>query len=186
MNDKRFYCLGPTWGKKWFWGQVNMHPYNEFHKKGMLGFKDVLEVEIDAGTTAGDFLWNSHSYMIVSRKVINIWKQFDKFETYRVKISGKASPASYTGVVFLGRGGPFDPEKSKTVYSNSLNHEGKPAILKVEGMYFDDTQWDGSDLFTIDEFPLIGVVTEQVVKAMKKAKITNCKYISLEEYGVYK
>ncbi len=179
--ENKFYELGPTYGKKWFWGQVNLHPGNEFFKIGLVGFKGVVEVEIDAGTTAGDFLWNSHGLIIISQKVINIWNQFEKFETYRVVIENKKTPFDYQGVVFLGRGGPFDPVESKAVYSKSLNDEGKPAIIKQDGMYFDDSQWDGSDLFTINDFPHIAIVTERVVKIMKKVKLTNCKYTPIEE-----
>lgn len=97
MRNK-FYDLGPTFEKKWFWGQVDLDPSNEFYIKGMVGFKDVVSVKIDSGSKAGDFLWNSHNLVIVSEKVLDVWKQFSKFETYRVNISGRASPTGYTGV----------------------------------------------------------------------------------------
>ena len=58
--------------------------------------------------------------------------------------------------------------------------------IKVEGYYFDETKWDGSDLCAIDEFPMANLVTERVAKAMKKAKVTNCKYIPLEKMGIFK
>jgi len=181
MNTK-FFSLGPTWGKKWYWGQVKLDPNDRFFKKGMLDFAGVVEIEIDAGTTPSDFLWNSHNLIIASQKVIDLWKELGDFETYWVKIGGKASPAGYTGVVFLGKGGSFDPVRSKVVYSQSLNDEGKPAIMKIKGFYFDVSKWDGSNLFRVDGFPHLHLATEQVVRVMRKAKITNCYYQPLEEF----
>jgi len=181
LNDTRFYCLGTTFGRKWFWGQVDLDPDNEFYVKGMVGFRGVVKVEIDAGTTAGDFLWNSHNLVIVSQRILDIWKQFGKFETYGVKVSGKASTTSYTGVVILGRGGPLDIKRSEAEIKYDLRPNGKPSIMGVHGLYFHEDKWDRSDLFTIDEFPLGCIVTERVAKAMKKARITNCKYTPVEE-----
>jgi hypothetical protein len=181
--ENKFYILEPTFANKWFWGQVNLDPDDKFFRKAMVGFKGVVDIEIDAGGVAGDFLWNSHGLIVVTEKVLDIWKDFRKFETYRVKIGGKASPAGYTGVVFLGHGGPFDPVKSRVVYSKILGSNGKPGIDKVDGWYFDETKWDGSDLLTIDDLPHRPIATERVIKLMKQAKVTNCYYQPIEKYG---
>ena len=178
--DSKFFSLGPTWGNKWYWGQVELDPYDEIYMKGMEGFKGVVNIEIDAGTTAGDFIWNSHNLIIISNKVLGIWEQYEKFETYRVKIINKYVK-NYIGIVFLGRAGPFDPIKSRAVYSKALNAKGKHAIMHMEGSYFDEGKWNGNDLCTIDEFPLGPIITERVMKDMKKAKVTNCKYTPVED-----
>lgn len=159
---------------------------DKFIGNGMRGFKGVVHIKIAGGTIPGDLLGVGFPLLIVSSKVLEIWKQFEKFETYPVVIVGNISPIEYTGVVFLGRGGSFDPVKSKAVYSKCLDKKGNPAIMNMDGLYFDDSQWDGSDLLTVDDFPCHSIVTERVVKAMKKAKVTNCKYTPLEEYCYYK
>ena len=92
---ERFYELGATFANKWYWGQVKYDIYNEYYLKGMQDFKGCIEVEIDAGTTPGDFLWNSHNLIIVNNKELDIWKQFEKFDTYKVKTYGKAFPKGY-------------------------------------------------------------------------------------------
>ena len=187
--QQNFYRLGTTFRNKWFRGRElakDIKIIDKWIGKGMRGFKDIVHVRIVSGTTAGDILGVAFPLHIVSTKLLEIWKDFEKIETYPVVIEGSVSPIEYSGVVFLGRGGPFDPVKSKAVYSKALNEQGNPAIMKQEGMFFDDSYWDCSDLLTIDEFPCVPIVTEKVVKAMKKARVTNCEYIALEEYGIYK
>jgi hypothetical protein len=186
---ERFYTLGATFAKKWFWGQIVREDIELVEKWvgiGMRGFKNTIHINIVEGTEPGNFLWVGFPLIIVSTNVLEVWEKYEKFETYSVVIGKTPSPVKYTGVIFLGRGGPFDHKKSKAVYSKNLDSMGRPALLKQEGMYFDVNQWDRSDLFTIDEFPCVPVVTERAIKAMKEAKLTNCKYVSLEEYGIYK
>lgn len=185
---KKFYTLGATFAKKWYWGQIvdkDIALVDKCIGDGMRSFRGTVHIRIVKGTTPGDFLWAGFPLKMVSSKVLEVWKAFGRFTTYTIVIEDNVSPIEYTGVAFLGRGGPFDPVKSKAVYSKSLNDEGKPALMKHEGMYFDDSQWDGSDLFTIDEFPCVPIVTARVVRAMKGAKVTNCRYTALERYGIW-
>lgn len=183
----KFFVLSATFEKKWFWGKVLTEiDMGVLAQKGMRDFSGTVSVEIAQGSVPGDFLWVGLPILIVSSKTLNIWKRFGAFETYQVNIKGQSICTEYSGVVFVGRAGPFEPEKSKAIYSKSVNEQGKPALMKHEGIYFDDSQWDGSDLITIDDFPCLPIVTEPVVKAMKDAKITNCKYTPLEEYGILK
>lgn len=183
MRNK-FYSLTSNAARRWFLGEtlskINM---GILAKQGMRGFKKVVYIRIVSGSTPGDFLEVGFPLLVVSAKVVKIWKPFEKFETYPVVIEDKVSPVKYVGVTFLGRGGPFDPEKSKAVYA--YDKKGNRAIMNMDGLYFDDSHWDGSDLFTIDDFPCIPIVTEQVVKAMKKACVTNCIYTPLEKYRIY-
>lgn len=188
----QFYHLGSTWANKWFLARISDGDVATVDKwvvdKAMRGFKGVVHVEIIRGNTPGDILEAGFPPFVVSSKVLGVWRAFEKFETYRVVVENKKIPFDYHGVVFLGRGGPYDPIKSKAVYFKGEDNKsnGKGVIIRQKGIYFDDSQWDGSDLFTIDDFPCMPIVTERVVNAMKKAKVTNCKYTPLEEVGIYK
>lgn len=183
----KFYVLSAPFSKKWFWGKVlSKIDTKVLAQKGMRDFNETVCIEIVEGSVPGDFLWVGLPILIVSSKVLEIWKRFATLDTYKVVLKGRGLSIKYSGAVFLGRGGPFEPEKSKAVYSKSLNEQGKQALMKHRGMYFDDSQWDGSNLFTIDDFPCLPIVTERVVKAMKDAKVTNCKYTPVEEYSIFK
>lgn len=72
-------------------------------------------------------------------------------------------------------------ERSKAIYK--IRPDGHRNILSIKaGLYFDETKWDGNELFTVDELPGGCLATERVVKAMKKAKIANFQYEPLAEY----
>ena len=188
MKNK-FYSLFATLAGKYFWGAVSEKDFELIDKwvgKGMRGFKGVVHVRIIEGITPGDFFETGFPLLVVSSKVLKVWEQFGGFETYPVIIEGGVSPIEYSGVAFLGRGGPYDPVRSKAVYGKCMDTKGKPMIMNMDGLYFDDTQWDGSDLLTIDEFPCIPIVTERVAKAMKDAKVTSCRYTLLEKFCMYK
>jgi len=186
MIKNKFYTVLADINKKWFLGQATTSlDMKVLNKKSMRDFKDAIRVKITSGAKPGDFLGIDFPLLIVSSKVLEVWKPFEKLETYHVVVENRNIPFDYHGVVFLGRGGPFDPVKSKAVYSESLNDEGKPVVLKQQGMYFDNRQWDGSDLLTINDFPCLPIVTERVVKVMKEAEITNCRYTPLTKYGIY-
>jgi hypothetical protein len=176
----RFYDLGPSWSKKWLWGKPKISYYDPFVKGGMVGYRQILTIEIEHGILAGDFLWNSHDLLIVSDKVLSVWGQFAKFQTYPVVIKGRITQPSYTGIAILGKGGAFDPVRSKARYK-TLKPGGKQSLMGIEGLYFDEKEWDGSNLFSLPEFPRYCLATEELVREMKKLKITNCSYTQIEQ-----
>lgn len=183
---QQFYTLGATFKSKWYWGRV-LTPLDmeRIAAKSMRDFKDTVEIEISEGKQAGDFLWNGMPLLVVSSKVIEIWSKYKSFETYNIRITNAKLDLEYKGVSFTGRGGPYDPAKSKAVYKQ-VHEDRKPIIIRQDGLYFDDSFWDGSDLLAVDEFPCIGILTRRVVDEMEKNKITNCIYKPIEEYGKIK
>ncbi|MBN2590910.1 MAG: hypothetical protein JXA96_13680 [Sedimentisphaerales bacterium] len=145
----------------------------------MRGFKGTVSLQIMKGTTPGDFLWTSYATpIIVSDKVLDIWKNFKKFTKYDVKIVGTEIPFQYHGIAVTGKGGPLDTRKSKARYRK---FEGEKFIMGLHGFYFYEDRWDGSDIFYLDDCPGACIITEKVVKAMKKAKVTNCEYTPIED-----
>lgn len=179
-----FYVLRATFKRKWYWGKV-LTPIDctILAKQGMRNYKGSIKMEIAEGKEAGDFIWNGFSLVVVTEKVMDIWHKYQAYDTYRVQIEHIGIEHDYQGVAFKGKGGPFDPVKSKAVYE-SIEKDSQPALFKLEGLFFDDRYWDGSDLLTVNEFPCVHIVTERVMKQMIKSKVTNCRYIPIEEYGI--
>jgi len=175
--ENRFYYLDATFVSKWYWGGVDLEPWVPFFVKGMVGFKGAVKVEIESGFKPPDILWNSHSLLIVTDKVLDVWKDFDvRYETYDVLIEGKVSPVKYTGIAVLGRGGPFDPVRSGARYGTDVHEDGTRSLMGMKALYFDESQWDGSDLFMLSDNSGWYIVTERLVEAMKTAGLTNCNY----------
>ncbi len=179
----KYYSIGPSYEERWFWGRV-ITPLDcaELGRTGMRGFQNIVRIDIVEGKESGDFLWNGFVLLVCSPKVLSIWEKYRAFETYRISVLGLGD-IRYTGVVFTGRGGPFDPVRSKAVFSEESDESGRRVVLKQDGLYFDESYWDRSDLFTIDDFPRLPILTARVVEEMKKTGVTNCRYTPLEDYG---
>jgi hypothetical protein len=52
------------------------------------------------------------------------------------------------------------------------------------GLYFEPSSWDGSDLFVSSSEVAWVFVTERIVRAFKRAKVTNAKFEPLDEFEV--
>jgi len=173
----RFFALSATLSKKWFWAGAFLAPDDPYFLKGMKGFKGTVRLKIQSGIVAGDFLGNSHGLLVVTDKVLEVWDKFDvRYETYGVCIEGRVSPFEYVGVAVLGKGGPFDPVRSNAQYEYRLREDGKPTLMGMNGLYFDEEEWDGTDLFMIPDLGRSYIITERLAVAMQKAGLTNVEY----------
>jgi hypothetical protein len=85
--------------------------------------------------------------------------------TYPVKvIRGRQQLNGYTALRVFGKGGPFDEKRSKAT------------DISYEGIYMDESQWDGSDVFTIPGLGIGIFILERVVKELEKIKPTNVSF----------
>jgi len=104
---------------------------------------------------------------------------FKGWSVYPVEVYGrKGEPIpDYYGFAITGRGGEVDISRSQLVTKPAPTERGRPYQVYL-GMYFHPEQWDGSDLFFVNGHR---VVQERVVKAFKRAKISNVQFISLPD-----
>ena len=143
-------------------------------QSGMRGFKGVLTGAVDQGGRPGDILGTSSILYLVSGRVLTVFEEnnFEKYEAFPALIRGGRELPDYYAVAFLGRGGPILPEESGVEWS--YRPDGTRIMMRVRsGIHFDESQWDGSDLFYLEEWPGAHLVTDRVVTALKRAKITN-------------
>jgi len=147
--------------------------------RGMRGFTGCVRFETTKGTTPGDFLWNGSLLIVISEKVLSIWSKYKSFTTYDVEVTNKRIPFKYYGIAVTGQGGPLDFRKSKARYYTEKG--GTRVIMALKGLYFDEDQWDGSDIMYIDEYALGCLISERVKEEMRKAKVTSCEYTPIEE-----
>ncbi|OHB53294.1 MAG: hypothetical protein A2Y07_00545 [Planctomycetes bacterium GWF2_50_10] len=165
---------------KYYYGQVHLEEEDYAHLwDAGPGFKNAVNVEIDTGKAAGDFIWNSHSLLIVSQRVLDVWEGSVRIETYDVTVSGIKTDYRYKGVICMGRAGGFDPVRSKARYLQ-LDKKGPPSLMGMEGFYFDHSTWDGSELFILPDFPRYYIATASLMSRMKKARLTNIDFLPLE------
>ena len=164
---------------KYYWGQVHLSDKDRARLwEASLGFEETVDIEVDTGKGAGDFLWNSHSLLVVSPRVIDVWRGKVPFETYDVDVRGKELPYQYTGIIPTGRASGFDPVRSKARYVRT-DPKTPPSLMGIYGFYFDHSTWDGSDLFILPEFPRYYIVTMQLMGQMREAGLTNIDFLPL-------
>lgn len=179
LSSFQFYHLDTTFSTKWYWGQRTSHIKDQYLNNGMRGYQGTVKFEITKGATPADFLYNSSLLVIISDRVKDIWNNFRWIEYYDVEITNRSIPFKYHGVSVIGKGGSLNYRKSKARYYTEKG--GTRVIMGLKGIYFYEDQWDGSDIFYIDDIPLSYLVTNRVVSAMKNSKITNCEYVLASE-----
>lgn len=134
------------------------------------------------GGQPAPILWTRFPPLVcVHQRVVDILSQhnFKGWSVYPVEVYGrKGEPIpDYYGFAITGRGGEEDISRSQLVTKPAPTERGRPYQVYL-GMYFHPEQWDGSDLFFVNGHR---VVQERVVKAFKRAKISNVQFISLPD-----
>ncbi len=143
---------------------IKFHQYAESGKR----FRDI----IDAG-------W---PLFLISDKVYELLKDFNitGWRTYPIELYDKKDHliSGYNGFSITGRGGKFDKNYELGYFDKEKHHFG----ATTRGVY-DLNNWDGSDFFIIN--PRWIIVTERVMKLLRKNKIDAIEYEKLSDYVDY-
>ncbi|BCX04242.1 MAG: hypothetical protein KatS3mg053_2180 [Candidatus Roseilinea sp.] len=148
--------------------------------RGELKLAEPLRLGAYMGSQAADFLWAGLAHIIcVSSRVIDllIVNQVTGWSTYPVEVFDRKGQllAEYLGFAVTGAECHRDRGRSQVV--TKLNAAGRP-IRVYKGLYFDESQWDGSDFFLVQPLNSIAV-TEKVYRLFKRAKVTNVRLTPL-------
>ncbi len=102
------------------------------------------------------------------------------WSTYPVELfDRKGEPLTgYHGLAITGAVCKRDRSRSQIVENPPVVPTGKPYLV-YKGLYFVESQWDGSDMFWVS--PGGRVVTEKVYRLFKKHKIVNVRFTPLRE-----
>ncbi|SHN45106.1 hypothetical protein [Chitinophaga sp. CF418] len=85
----------------------------------------------------------------------------------------------YSCLVIAGRASGIDDYKGEIVRKGPFVAGGQPDYFK-KGIYFDETTWDGSDIFLLDG-KLFIAVTPKVKGIIEKLRMTNIDLKGIEE-----
>lgn len=150
--------------------------------RGKLKLEKPLKLGAYRGRLAADFLWTSFPPLVcVSSRVVNLLlaNEVTGWDAYPVEVfdrKGQLLP-DYHGFSITGPACCRDRSRSQVI--TKLNAAGR-ATQVYKGLYFDESQWDGSDFFLVRPFGGI-VVTEKVYRLFKRAKVTNVRLTPLTE-----
>jgi hypothetical protein len=85
----------------------------------------------------------------------------------------------YSCLIVTGRAYGIDYHKGEVIDKGPIVPGGSSIIVK-KGLYFNETSWDGSDFFLLDDTLLL-MVTEKVKEVIQEHKLTNIKLTDSEE-----
>lgn len=159
----------------------------------------------------GDFVWTWYSDCLITDRVADLFRQakFTGYELKPVTVAKVYKYHKEKDITFIDgkawgitkvtrdrKPKPIPPLWELVVTGKGGNAHPKSGIkLKYEcktcgltyytgfgkGLYVDEKQWDGSDFFTIWPLPKYYLVTERVKNFAEVNKLTNCKFIPMEE-----
>lgn len=184
----KYFRLYTGYTSQCYWAQESKldHVPIDVFRDGMRGFKGVIPMTITKGGRPCDFLGNSAALHVASERVIRLFEEHDitGYDTYDVEVSGgKVELPRYYGLIATGRGGHILPKESGAKFSGERDPAAR-TIMALKCIVFDENQWDGSDIFYLDEDRGGGIiVTEKVRDLFKKEKVRNCELTPLEEAG---
>jgi hypothetical protein len=139
----------------------------------------------------GDFVWTCYSDCLVPDSTLALFTEagFTGFGTRPVIIekirgsrskSGKAAPVpSLWELLIKGKGGDAAPESGIA----PLQYEDESGVIRNEytsfrnGIIVDESNWDGSDFFTVNGYPKFLLVTEPVKELIIGRRLTDCALI---------
>ncbi len=130
---------------------------------------------------------------IISEKFLKVLEQ-SEITGYKIKdaecinleslISEEEEPVKYYELIVTGRCGLM--QNMNADFLPHCNACGRKMALDgiTHGVSFDQKNWDKSDIFAFDNMSSLPIVTENLKKVLKKAKLVNLKFIELSEFEI--
>ena len=127
------------------------------------------ECDVRFPIRTGRFQGDAVSFSVWSERIVNTLKETGASGwsslPARVSRNGK-SIKGYHLIHVSGRGGSLDTKRSRAFTDAS-------GLLRHEGVFMVESEWDGSDLFLIPELGTMIFATERVALALRNAKLRN-------------
>ena len=146
----------------------------------------IMQFDANRGGQATDILWSTSLYpFFIANRLIMLLREntITGWTTYPVELFDRKGERldDYYGLAVTGPECDFDPNRSKIVAKPPPVPQGRGYQVH-RGLYFDESQWDGSDMFWVRNVDI--VVTERVFRLLKQHKIVNVRLTPLDEVEV--
>ncbi|GAP11842.1 hypothetical protein BECAL_03036 [Bellilinea caldifistulae] len=153
--------------------------------RGRLKLDTPLRLGAYRGGQVTDFLWSGLIPLVcISERVVELLRMnnITGWATYPVEVHGrKGEPLpGYHGFAVTGSECQRDRSRSQILTRQAV--PGGEPFQVYRGLYFDEADWDGSDIFLIRNHGI--VVTQKVRNLLKKSKVTNVQLIPLVEVEI--
>jgi len=146
-----------------------------------------LRLSAYQGGQATDFLWTAFPPLVcISSRVVELLTEhrITGWATYPVEVYGREGEPlpGYHGFSVTGPECKRDRSRSQIIEKPPPSPRGQ-SYQVYKGLYFDESQWDGSDIFLVRPFGGI-VVTEKVYKLFKRNRVSNVRLIPLPKVEI--
>lgn len=151
---------------------------------GNLQPPEAIKLKAYMGGQVTDFLWCGLPPIVcISKKVVELFisNEFTGWTTYPVEVYDKKGNTleGYSGLAIKGVAGKLDLTRSERILKPDKIPSFKPREI-YSGFFFDEKEWDGSDLFRVKDSSFM-IVKETVNDNLIRAKVTNVNLIRLTE-----
>jgi hypothetical protein len=176
----RPYRLGDREGSHLSWEQTRTLA------RGRMQIHKPIQFDAIRGRQATDMLWSQsvNLFCISTRLAVLLQENgITGWTTYPVELFDRKGGRldDYYGLAVTGSECDFDPNRSKIVAKPPPVPQGRGYQVH-KGLYFDESQWDGSDMFWVRNVDI--VVTDRVFRLLKQHKIMNVRLTPLDEVEV--
>ena len=154
----------------------------ELLSQGKSKLEKPIQFDVAQGLKATDFLWTQLvTPVCVLERVIDILrkKEVTGWSTYPVEVFDQKGNlcADYHGLAVTGGICEADYSRSVVVTKPPPTSRGK-SIDVYKGLYFDESKWDGSDMFWVGG---VRVVVDKVKRIFEQNKVENVRITPLAE-----
>jgi len=148
----------------------------------------VERLEVVGGRNNPDFLGGGHSPLtLVSERFVAAADacHLSGWASYSIELIGKLppTPKRYSGLRIHGRCGPIDDGRSARVLAQTP--PSGAMMISYRGLYFDESAWDGTDLFVPTLKHTFLFCTEKAAKCFRQAHLTGMVLTPIEEVVRY-
>jgi hypothetical protein len=178
-----------TWGKETHYNDI-VCPIDPTHPRAS-GRCTYLTIVLPF-PEIGDFIWTSYSEAVVPDRTLSLFRNagFTGFEARPVKLEriiGNRKQGAQPAIpplwelVITGKGGDAAAESKIRLIDHCEGCGYKEYSSFHNGIVVDETNWDGSDFFTVNGYPKFILVTERVKNLIMSHQLTNCVLIPSHE-----
>lgn len=154
--------------------------------RGQLTLEEPLRLRAYMGGQTRDFLWTSFAFLAcISSRTMKLLTNngITGWSVFPVDIFGRKNEPlpDYHGFSVIGSVCHRDRSRSQIIEKPATPYRRSYAVYR--GLYFNESQWDGSDIFLVRRFGGI-VVTERVYHLFLTAEISNVRFTPLPEVEI--
>lgn len=149
-THRAFFTLQPTYATRYYWASVRLNSIQgePLWHRDLVDFRGCMLLDVRRGKIAGDFVWNGLMVLVASNRVVDILERnrITGFRAFEVRLNVEdVCIRDYHGIAVAGTGGKNNPKAYRGGIISGTD------IKRIHGPY--PTQWDRSDMFTLNDIP---------------------------------